>query len=199
MSLNLQIIAFAIVTGVLLHAGNHLICDFPHMVNSSPELFASIASDFNNIQPTYKDLLTSIIGVTGISMVILMAIAFTLATRQFRKSIVKLPAPFNRLTGFNAFWYSHHLLGLVYALLLIHGNFLFLVHRWYQKTVRALTMRKYAECTLYEVPQEYKNFWWHVPNCLNWLMTLVADMDVHICSSFPLFRRTEPENLSIRT
>ncbi|KAF7142724.1 hypothetical protein RHSIM_Rhsim05G0002800 [Rhododendron simsii] len=129
-----KIIALAIVIGVLLHAGNHLICDFPHTVNSSPELFASIASDFNNIRPTYKDLLTSIIGVTGISMVILMAIAFTLATRQFRKSIVKLPAPFNRLTGFNAFWYSHHLLGLVYALLLIHGNFLFLVHRWYQKT-----------------------------------------------------------------
>lgn len=144
-SLNLQIIACAIVIGVLLHAGNHLICDFPRMVNASPEKFASIASDFNNIQPTYTDLLTSIIGVTGISMVILMAIAFTLATRHFRKSIVKLPAPFNRLTGFNAFWYSHHLLVLVYVLLLLHGTFLFLVHRWYQKTVREFTMRKYAQ------------------------------------------------------
>ncbi|THF98257.1 hypothetical protein TEA_018356 [Camellia sinensis var. sinensis] len=120
--------------GVLLHAGNHLICDFPRLVNSSPEKFATIATDFNNIHPTYKDLLKGVEGVTGISMVILMTIAFTLATRHFRKNIVKLPAPFNRLTGFNAFWYSHHLFGLVYVLLLIHGTFVFLVHKWYEKT-----------------------------------------------------------------
>ncbi|KAL6974653.1 hypothetical protein U1Q18_028835 [Sarracenia purpurea var. burkii] len=129
-----KIIACAIVVGILLHAGNHLTCDFPRLIHSSPEKFAPIASDFNNIKPTYKDLLTGVEGVTGISMVILMAIAFTLATRHFRRNILKLPAPFNRLTGFNAFWYSHHLLGLVYVLLLVHGNFLYLVHRWYQKT-----------------------------------------------------------------
>ncbi|CAL5376825.1 unnamed protein product [Camellia sinensis] len=128
------IIACAIAIGVLLHAGNHLICDFPRLVNSSPEKFATIATDFNNIHPTYKDLLKGVEGVTGISMVILMTIAFTLATRHFRKNIVKLPAPFNRLTGFNAFWYSHHLFGLVYVLLLIHGTFVFLVHKWYEKT-----------------------------------------------------------------
>lgn len=129
-----KIIACAIAIGVLLHAGNHLICDFPRLVNSSPEKFATIATDFNNIHPTYKDLLKGVEGVTGISMVILMTIAFTLATRHFRKNIVKLPAPFNRLTGFNAFWYSHHLFGLVYVLLLIHGTFVFLVHTWYEKT-----------------------------------------------------------------
>ncbi|KAL7194064.1 hypothetical protein ACSBR2_025664 [Camellia fascicularis] len=129
-----KIIACAIAIGVLLHAGNHLICDFPRLVNSSPEKFATIATDFNNIHPTYKDLLKGVEGVTGISMVILMTIAFTLATRHFRKNIVKLPAPFNRLTGFNAFWYSHHLFGLVYVLLLIHGTFVFLVHKWYEKT-----------------------------------------------------------------
>ncbi|KAF5956486.1 hypothetical protein HYC85_003711 [Camellia sinensis] len=129
-----KIIACAIAIGVLLHAGNHLICDFPRLVNSSPEKFATIAIDFNNIHPTYKDLLKGVEGVTGISMVILMTIAFTLATRHFRKNIVKLPAPFNRLTGFNAFWYSHHLFGLVYVLLLIHGTFVFLVQKWYEKT-----------------------------------------------------------------
>ncbi|KAI8020217.1 hypothetical protein LOK49_LG04G00046 [Camellia lanceoleosa] len=129
-----KIIACAIAIGVLLHAGNHLICDFPRLVNSSPEKFATIATDFNSIHPTYKDLLKGVEGVTGISMVILMTIAFTLATRHFRKNIVKLPAPFNRLTGFNAFWYSHHLFGLVYVLLLIHGTFVFLVHKWYEKT-----------------------------------------------------------------
>ncbi|GFY98563.1 riboflavin synthase-like superfamily protein [Actinidia rufa] len=128
------IIAFAIAIGVLLHAGNHLICDFSRITHASPEKFAKIASDFNNKKPTYKDLLTGVEGVTGISMVILMAIAFILATRHFRRNILKLPAPLNRLTGFNAFWYSHHLLGLVYVLLLVHGTFLFFVHRWYQKT-----------------------------------------------------------------
>lgn len=137
MLFQLQIIAHAIAVGILLHAGNHLVCDFPRLINSSPETFALIASDFDNVKPTYKSLLTGIEGVTGIAMVILMAIAFTLATRSFRRNVLKLPAPFNRLTGFNAFWYSHHLLAVVYVLLLVHGAFLFLVHQWWQKTVRA--------------------------------------------------------------
>ncbi|KAK7328703.1 hypothetical protein VNO77_22820 [Canavalia gladiata] len=129
-----KMIAFAIAVGVTVHAGSHLACDFPLLVNSPPEKFALIASDFNNKKPTYKTLLTGVEGVTGISMVTLMAISFTLATHHFRRNAVKLPPPFNRLTGFNAFWYSHHLLGLVYVLLLIHGTFLYLTHRWYQKT-----------------------------------------------------------------
>ncbi|KAF7849015.1 hypothetical protein BT93_L1337 [Corymbia citriodora subsp. variegata] len=129
-----KIIACAIVIGIVLHAGDHLACDFPRLINSSPEKFALIASDFNNRKPTYTDLLSGVEGVTGIAMVILMAISFTLATHRFRKNLVKLPAPFNRLTGFNAFWYSHHLLGVVYVLLLIHGTFLYLVHEWYKKT-----------------------------------------------------------------
>lgn len=133
-----QVIACAIVIGVFVHAGTHLACDFPRLINSSPEEFALISSDFGNKKPTYKDLLRGVEGVTGISMVFLMAVSFTLATRQFRKNVVRLPAPFNRLTGFNAFWYSHHLLGLVYILLLVHGTFLFFSHRWYQKTVRTL-------------------------------------------------------------
>lgn len=101
-------------------------------------MFALIAADFNNVKPTYVSLLTGVEGLTGISMVVLMTIAFTLATRGFRKNGVKLPSPFNKLTGFNAFWYSHHLLVVVYILLLIHGTFLFLVHQWYQKTVRTV-------------------------------------------------------------
>ncbi|XAR51110.1 NAD(P)H oxidase [Bertholletia excelsa] len=129
-----KITACAIAIGIILHAGSHLICDFPLLVNSAPEKFAAIASDFNYVKPTYKDLLKGIEGVTGIAMVVLMTIAFILATRRFRRNIVKLPAPFTRFTGFNAFWYSHHLLGLVYVLLLVHGTFLYLAHKWYQRT-----------------------------------------------------------------
>jgi respiratory burst oxidase len=128
--------ACAIVIGVFVHAGTHLACDFPRLINSSQDEFALISSDFGDKKPTYKDLLRGVEGVTGISMVVLMAVSFTLATPQFRKNVVRLPAPFNRLTGFNAFWYSHHLLGLVYILVLVHGTFLFFSHRWYQKTVR---------------------------------------------------------------
>lgn len=114
-------------------------CDFPRLVKSSPEKFALIASDFNNEKPNYKYLFTGIEGITGISMVILLIVAFTLATPHFRKNVLKLPGPLNRLTGFNAFWFSHHLTALVYILLLVHGNFLFLVDKWYQKTVRTST------------------------------------------------------------
>ncbi|KAI3742155.1 hypothetical protein L1987_59835 [Smallanthus sonchifolius] len=129
-----KIIASAIAVGIVLHVGNHMICDFPRLVNSSPEKFALIASDFHNKKPTYKELIVGVEGVTGISMLILMSFAFTLASRYFRKNVLKLPSPFNRLTGFNAFWFSHHLFGLVYILLLVHGSFLFLVHNWTQKT-----------------------------------------------------------------
>ncbi|KAI3447247.1 hypothetical protein Pfo_003912 [Paulownia fortunei] len=129
-----KVIACAIAIGVMIHAGIHLTCDFPRLVRSSPEKFDVIASDFNGVKPTYTSLLIGVVGTTGIAMVVLMIIAFTLATRGFRRNGVKLPPPLNRITGFNAFWYSHHLLGLVYILLLIHGTFLFLVHQWYRKT-----------------------------------------------------------------
>ncbi|KAJ6699051.1 RESPIRATORY BURST OXIDASE-like protein E [Salix purpurea] len=129
-----KVVAGAVAVGVILHAGNHLLCDFPRLINSSSEKFALIASDFNNKKPTYKELVIGIEGVTGISMVVLLTIAFTLATGRFRRNGVRLPPPLNKLTGFNAFWYSHHLTGVVYILLLIHGTFLFLAHKWYQKT-----------------------------------------------------------------
>ncbi|KAI9123130.1 hypothetical protein K1719_006019 [Acacia pycnantha] len=129
-----KIIACAIAIGVVVHAGNHLACDFPFLINSSPEKFALISSDFDNKRPTYKTLLTGVEGVTGISMTVLMIISFTLATHYFRRNVVRLSPPFNKLTGFNAFWYSHHLLCLVYVMLLIHGSCLYLTHKWHQKS-----------------------------------------------------------------
>lgn len=131
-----QTIAAAIVIGVILHAGNHLACDFPRLINETDEQYDHyLVDDFGNHKPKYVDLVRGIEGVTGVLMVILMAVAFTLATKWFRRSLVKLPRPWDRLTGFNAFWYSHHLFVIVYALLVVHGLFLYLVHRWYYKTV----------------------------------------------------------------
>ncbi|XP_062194767.1 respiratory burst oxidase homolog protein E-like isoform X1 [Phragmites australis] len=139
-----KMIATAIVVGITLHAGNHLACDFPRVIASTPEQYALVAGAFGPEKPTYAGLLSGAEGVTGVVMVVLVAVSFTLATHPFRKgekgggagagAASRLPAPLNRLAGFNAFWYSHHLLGIVYVLLLVHGYFLFLVHRWYEKT-----------------------------------------------------------------
>ncbi|XP_074582137.1 respiratory burst oxidase homolog protein E-like [Curcuma longa] len=129
-----KMIATAIVIGILLHAGNHLACDFPRLTNASPAHYQSVERYFGRERPTYGSLVVGVEGLTGIAMVVLMCVSFTLATHRFRKNGVRLPFPLNRLTGFNAFWYSHHLLALVYLLLLLHGYFVYLIHRWYQRT-----------------------------------------------------------------
>lgn len=127
-------IAGAIVVATVVHAGTHLLCDFPRVVRSPPELYALVAPYFGAERPSYLSLAAGAEGATGILMVALMSVSFTLATRRFRRSGVRLPSPLDRLAGFNAFWYSHHLLALVYVLLLVHGYFMFLVHQWYERT-----------------------------------------------------------------
>ncbi|KAK8343486.1 hypothetical protein V6Z12_A07G018400 [Gossypium hirsutum] len=170
-------IACAIAIGVLVHGGSHLACDFIRLTNAPSEKFALIASDFSHgKRPTYLELLIGILGITGIAMVIFMAIAFILATSHFRRNILRFPAPFNRLTGFNAFWYSHHLLGLVYILLVIHGTFLYLSHQWYQRSVRTSKFQTMTES--------------NIPTCYVLKMFAFADMDVHSCSIAALHGRT---------
>ncbi|CAL5005902.1 unnamed protein product [Urochloa decumbens] len=146
-----KIIATAIAVGICLHAGNHLACDFPRLIASGPTEYRLVARYFGAEKPTYRALLAGAEGVTGIVMVTLMAVSFTLATRPFRNR-QEIAATKGRaaaggggrrllhcfslghLAGFNAFWYSHHLLIVVYLLLLVHGWFMFLVDRWYQRT-----------------------------------------------------------------
>ncbi|KAE8798713.1 respiratory burst oxidase-like protein F2 [Hordeum vulgare] len=127
-------IAAAIVVGVILHAGNHLACDFPRLIDSSDQMYAPLGKYFGETKPTYLALVKGVEGVTGVIMVVCMLIAFTLATRWFRRSLVKLPKPFDKLTGFNAFWYSHHLFIIVYISLVIHGERLYLILDWYKRT-----------------------------------------------------------------
>ncbi|XP_066331232.1 respiratory burst oxidase homolog protein E-like [Miscanthus floridulus] len=144
-----KIIAFAIAVGICLHAGNHLACDFPRLIASGPDEYRLVARFFGRDKPSYRGLLAGAEGVTGIVMVTLMAVSFTLATRPFRKREEakaasrgaggrwwrRLPFfPLAHLAGFNAFWYSHHLLIVVYLLLIVHGWFVFLVDKWYQRT-----------------------------------------------------------------
>ncbi|XP_044962625.1 respiratory burst oxidase homolog protein B-like [Hordeum vulgare subsp. vulgare] len=37
-------------------------------------------------------------------------------------------------TGYNAFWYTHHLFLIVYAFLIVHGHFLYLTKKWQKKS-----------------------------------------------------------------
>ncbi|KQJ98544.1 respiratory burst oxidase homolog protein E [Brachypodium distachyon] len=136
-----KMIAAAIAMGICLHAGNHLACDFPRLIASSPgEYRLVLAAFFGEEKPTYRRLLSGVVGVTGVVMVLLMAVSFTLAASPLRTSSSSargrrpLPFPLGHLSGFNAFWYSHHLLVVVYLLLLVHGWFMFLVPNWYQRT-----------------------------------------------------------------
>ncbi|KAF3448632.1 hypothetical protein FNV43_RR09345 [Rhamnella rubrinervis] len=67
-------IAAAIVVGVILHAGNHLACDFPRLINASEKDYETLLHhDFGTHKPRYIDLVTGVEGVTGILMVIFMA------------------------------------------------------------------------------------------------------------------------------
>lgn len=128
-------IAVAIALGVGIHGISHLACDFPRLLRATPEEYEPMIQFFGTQATSYWTFVKSWEGITGIVMVVLMTIAFTLATPWFRRNRVNLPKPLNKLTGFNAFWYSHHLFVIVYTLLIIHGIKLYLTHEWYKKTV----------------------------------------------------------------
>ncbi|XP_030447654.2 putative respiratory burst oxidase homolog protein H [Syzygium oleosum] len=130
-----KLIALAIVIGTAIHAIMHVSCDFLRLISCpKPKFYRYAGPYFDYKQPSYLDLVESIPGVTGIIITVLMAFSFTLATHSFRRNVIKLPWPFHHLAGFNAFWYAHHLLFLVYALLIVHGYFLFLSRHWYSKS-----------------------------------------------------------------
>uniref|UniRef100_A0A7N0V176 Uncharacterized protein n=1 Tax=Kalanchoe fedtschenkoi TaxID=63787 RepID=A0A7N0V176_KALFE len=130
-----KLIAGGIVVGVILHGGTHLACDFPRICHSNKILFAqTIAAKFGNHQPSYFEILATTEVSSGITMVIIMAIAFLLATNMPRRQSASLPRSVRQVTGFNTFWYSHHLFIIVYVLLIIHSMFLFLTDNILEKT-----------------------------------------------------------------
>ncbi|XP_047307465.1 respiratory burst oxidase homolog protein C-like [Impatiens glandulifera] len=129
-----KVIAVAIAIGVGIHGIYHLACDFPRLLNASSDTYEPMIQYFGEQPTSYWHFVKSFEGISGIIMVVLMAIAFTLATPWFRRGKISLPKPFNKLTGFNAFWYSHHLFIIVYGLLIAHGIKLYLTHEWYKKT-----------------------------------------------------------------
>ncbi|KAL5795404.1 hypothetical protein ACOSQ2_000224 [Xanthoceras sorbifolium] len=129
-----KVIAIGILIGVGIHATSHLACNFPRLLNASEEKYELMEPFFGDQPKSYWHFVKSVEGITGIVTLVLMAIAFTLATSWFRQNRLNLPKPLKKLTGFNAFWYSHHLFVIVYALLIVHGYYLYLTNEWYKKT-----------------------------------------------------------------
>ncbi|XP_037418543.1 respiratory burst oxidase homolog protein F-like isoform X2 [Triticum dicoccoides] len=130
-----KLVAAGIVIGIILHAGTHLSCDIPRIAMADKTIFGrTIARDFGYHQPSYMEIVTSIEGTTGIAMVVLMLIAFLLASRPSRRNPGSLPPLVRQMAGFNAFWYSHHLFIVVYVLLIVHSMFLFLAKDVSEKT-----------------------------------------------------------------
>ncbi|EPS57766.1 hypothetical protein M569_17051, partial [Genlisea aurea] len=130
-----KLIAAGVVVGATIHTVMHLSCDLIRISSCPNAKFKAILGpDFDYRQPSYMDLVKSIPGITGVFIVVLMAFSFTLATHSFRRNAVKLPRSLHHLAGFNAFWYAHHLLFLVYVLFIAHGYFMLLTKKWYAKT-----------------------------------------------------------------
>ncbi|KAK4595774.1 hypothetical protein RGQ29_014033 [Quercus rubra] len=130
-----KVIAFGIAIGVGLHAGAHLTCDFPRLLHASDEEYEPMKQFFGEKRPDdYWWFVKGTEGWTGVVIVVLMAIAYTLAQPWFRRSRLHLPKTLKKLTGFNAFWYSHHLFIIVYVLFVVHGYYLYLSKKWYKKT-----------------------------------------------------------------
>ena len=129
-------VAFGIAIGAGLHAGAHLACDYPRLLHATDDEYEPMKPFFGDERPkNYWLLLKGTEGWTGVAMLVLMAIAYILAQPWFRRNRLNLPKPIKNLTGFNAFWYSHHLFVIVYALFIVHGYFLYLTKKWYKKTV----------------------------------------------------------------
>ncbi|GLJ40328.1 hypothetical protein SUGI_0829120 [Cryptomeria japonica] len=130
-----KVIASGVAMGVFIHGTVHLACDFPRIASCpTPNFIATIGHGFHNRKPSYGDLLSSTVGLTGVIMVFVMTFSFTLALHSFRRNVVKLPWPLHNLAGFNAFWYAHHLFIAVYAMLIVHSIFIKLTAEWYHKT-----------------------------------------------------------------
>ncbi|KAI3820625.1 hypothetical protein L1987_08173 [Smallanthus sonchifolius] len=129
-----KVIAVGITIGVGLHAISHLACDFPRLLNATEEKYEPMVQYFGEQPDGYWHFVKEPVGYTGIIMVVLMAIAFTLATPWLRRGRLNLPKPLKKLTGFNAFWYSHHLFVIVYTMLIVHGIKIHLTKEWYKKT-----------------------------------------------------------------
>jgi respiratory burst oxidase len=131
-----KVVAAGAAVGVALHAVTHLTCDFPRLLHASDAAYEPMKRYFGQTRiPNYWWFVKGVEGVTGVIMVVLMVIAYTLAHPWFRRGKLSEGNPLRRLSGFNMFWYSHHLFVIVYIAFVVHGVCLYITRTWYQQTV----------------------------------------------------------------
>ncbi|WVZ90519.1 hypothetical protein U9M48_036813 [Paspalum notatum var. saurae] len=130
-----KVVAAGAATGAAVHAVTHLTCDFPRLLHASAAAYEPMKAYFGERRvPNYWWFVKGVEGVTGVVMVVLMAVAYTLAHPWFRRGKLSEGNPLRRLSGFNMFWYSHHLFVLVYAAFVVHGVCLYINRTWYKQT-----------------------------------------------------------------
>jgi respiratory burst oxidase len=131
-----KVVAGGVAVGVALHVVTHLTCDFPRLLHASDAAYEPMKRYFGQTRiPDYWWFVRGVEGITGVIMVVLMAVAYTLAHPRFRRSKLGEGNPLRRLSGFNMFWYSHHLFVVVYIALVVHGVCLYINRTWYKQTV----------------------------------------------------------------
>ncbi|CAL4906212.1 unnamed protein product [Urochloa decumbens] len=130
-----KVVAGGVAVGVALHAVTHLTCDFPRLLHASAAAYEPMKAYFGQRRiPNYWWFVKGVEGVTGVIMVVLMVIAYTLAHPWFRRGRLSEGNPLRRLSGFNMFWYSHHLFVIVYVAFVVHGVCLYINRTWYKQT-----------------------------------------------------------------
>ncbi|CAN6343180.1 unnamed protein product [Urochloa humidicola] len=130
-----KVVAGGVAVGVALHAVTHLTCDFPRLLHASAAAYEPMKAYFGQRRiPNYWWFVKGVEGITGVIMVVLMVIAYTLAHPWFRRGRLSEGNPLRRLSGFNMFWYSHHLFVIVYIAFVVHGVCLYINRTWYKQT-----------------------------------------------------------------
>ncbi|KAL6643681.1 hypothetical protein ACP70R_018447 [Stipagrostis hirtigluma subsp. patula] len=130
-----KVVAGGVAVGVALHAVTHLTCDFPRLLHASDAAYEPMKQYFGQRRiPNYWWFVKGVEGITGVIMVVLMAVAYTLAHPWLRRGKLSEANPLRRLSGFNMFWYSHHLFVIVYAAFVVHGVCLYINRTWYKQT-----------------------------------------------------------------
>ncbi|KAJ0714918.1 putative NAD(P)H oxidase (H(2)O(2)-forming) [Helianthus annuus] len=79
-----KVIAVAITIAIGLHAISHLTCDFPLLIHATGEEYRPMQQFFKDQAENYWHFVKEPVGYTGIIMVVLMTISFTLATPWLR-------------------------------------------------------------------------------------------------------------------
>lgn len=145
-------VAGGVVVGVALHGVTHLTCDFPRLLHASDAAYEPMKKYFGQTRiPDYWWFVRGVEGITGVIMVVLMAIAYTLAHPWFRRSKLSDSNPLKRLSGFNMFWYSHHLFVIVYIAFVVHGVCLYINRTWWKQTVSEPASGRFAPVRFFVV------------------------------------------------